>query len=43
MLKIEVNGGSTKLEISDVTPLGMTSELCRGIHHIYVSLPKGVR
>lgn len=43
MLKIEVNGGRSKLEISDVTPMELTNELCMGIHHIYVRLPKGVR
>ena len=43
MLKIEANRGRTRLEISDVTPLELTADLCAVIHHIYVRLPKGVR
>ena len=43
MLKIEANKGRTKLEISDVTPMELTADLCMVIHHIYVRLPKGVR
>ena len=43
MLKIEVNGEGTKLEISDVTPIELMAELCTALRYIYVSLPKGVR